>query len=407
MSWPIGAVGDRAEIVAQLVERVTATIPFYTAHLDGCDARDFTLLPTSSKNMFTGWGRHPLGEPRGHAARYCATSGTTGPRMLVGFSGNDWDRVRHCLARRGRMIGLGAADLVANTHGYGLWIGGPALDLVARGAGAGLLPIGPGNTDQLIGWLAEMPITAMSATPSFMRYLTERIRAESIDTTEWGRRMGLIGGEGATLALRDEVTSSLGPGWGWQELYGSSEIGGPTLGWSPPQDPRCGRLLIDTDEFVVELLHPDRDEPVPAGELGEITITTPYREVDPLIRYRTRDLAVALPDVHDPSGFPSISQIVGRVDDALKVRGALVYPSAIEAVIVQHCADGSEWRIVLEREPGHLDTLTIVVEHDDPDANDLADHVHHAISVRPTLEVVAPGSLARFEGKASRTTDHR
>lgn len=327
--------------------------------------------------------------------------------MLVGFSRHDWDRVRHQLGRRGAMIGLDANDLVANTHGYGLWIGGPALDLVAYGAGAGLLPIGPGNTEQLIGWLAELPITAISATPSFMRYLAERIRAESIDTDTWDLRMGLIGGEGASLAQRKEVSACLGDSWRWQELYGASEIGGPTLGWSPPQDPLGGRLLIDTDEFVVELLHPERDEPVVAGELGEITITTPHRESDPLIRYRTRDLARALTDVNDPSGFPSISTIVGRVDDALKVRGALVYPSAIEAVIVQHCRDGSEWRIVLDREPGHLDTLTIVVEHDEADAGGLADHVHHAVSVRPILEVVDPGSLTRFEGKAARIIDRR
>lgn len=407
MSHPIGVVGDRADAVAQLVERAAATIPFYAAHLGGCVGRDLESLPTASKQAFTRWGQRPLAEPDRHAARYCATSGTTGPRMLVGFSADDWDRVEFRLAQRGRMIGLGAGDLAANTHGYGLWIGGPALDLLIRGAGAGLLPLGPGNTDQLLAWCSELPITAMSATPSFLRYLAERVRAESIDTSDWRLRMGLVGGEGASLELRREVTRTFDHDVRWQELYGASEIGGPLLGWSPPQDPLSGRLLVDTDEFVVELLHPERDEPVATGELGEVTVTTPYRELDPLVRYRTRDLARALPDVVDPSGYPSISTIVGRVDDALKIRGALVYPSAIEAVIVEHCVDGAEWRIVVDREPGRLDTLTIVVEHERSDADGLADHIHHAMSVRPVVDVVAPGSLPRFDGKARRLTDRR
>lgn len=407
MSPPVGSVGDRDGSIAQLVERAIATVPFYTHHLRDHVGLDLTDLPSCSKRSFDGWGQRPLAGADDDVARYCATSGTTGPRQLVGFSGDDWDRLATRLAERGRMVGLGDGDLVANTHGYGLWIGGPALDLLARGAGAGLLPVGPGNTDQLLAWFAELPITAMSATPSFMRYLAERIRADAIDTSAWSLRMGLVGGEGASLELRREVTRCLGHDLRWQELYGASEFGGPTLGWAPPQDLLGGRLLVDTDEFVVELLHPERDEPVAVGELGELTVTTPYRQTDPLIRYRTRDLARALPEIDDPSGFPSISTIVGRVDDAVKIRGALVYPSAIEAVVVEHCADGAEWRIAVDREPGRLDTLTIVVEHERPDADGLADHVHHAVSVRPVITIVPPGSLPRFEAKASRVSDHR
>jgi phenylacetate-CoA ligase len=193
----------------------------------------------------------------------------------------------------------------------------------------------------------------------------------------------------------------------WQELYGSSEVGGPTLGWSPPAEPDSSRLLVDTDEFVVELLHPDRDEPVRVDEVGEITLTTPYRECAPLLRYRTRDLARATPGDDDPSGFPSISTLIGRVDDALKIRGALVYPAVIESVIVEHCADGAEWRIALDRSAGHLDTLRIVVEHERPDADGLATLVQQRLSVTPVVEVVAPGSLPRFEAKASRVVDRR
>jgi len=407
LKTPIGELGNHADAVAELVARASREIPFYEQHLAGTAGRSLLDLPTLSKQAFAGWGQRPLGRPGELPARFCATSGTTGPRLLVGFSETDWHRLSVQLGQRGRDVGLGPDDLVANTHGYGLWIGGPALDLVARGAGAGLLPLGPGTIAQLLAWFAELPITAMSATPSFLRYLAEFVRSESIDTRQWKLRIGLLGGEGASVELRREVSRSLGDGFRWQELYGASEIGGPTLGWAPPTDLWSGRLLIDTDEFVAEVLDPECDEPVGAGEVGELTITTPYRQIDPLVRYRTRDLVRSRPEIYDRSGFPSVSRIIGRVDDALKIRGALVYPTALEEVIVEHCADGAEWRIVVDREPGRLETLTIVVEHESPNADGLADVIYHRVAVRSVLEVVAPGSLPRFVGKAARLTDRR
>jgi len=365
--------------------------------------RPFEELPTCSKDQLTGWGTCPL-QPKGvHIARYCATSGTTGPRLLVGYSAADWDRLGDVLGRRARMVGISEEDLLVNTHGYALWIGGPALEMMALGAGAGVLPIGPGSTDQLLRWLADLPITAISATPSYLRFLAARVDS----TDDWQVRIALVGGEGASLPLRRQAASALAS-VRWQELYGSTEVGGPTLAWSPTDDPYDGRLLVDTDEFLVELLQPTLDEPVAPGEIGEVTVTTLHREGSPLVRYRTRDLAVARPGVEDPSGYPSMSTIIARVDDALKIRGALVYPGVVEALVVEQCPAGVEWRIVVDRRPGDLDSMTLVIEHPEPQAADtLAALAADRLGVRVDVYVVPPASLARFEGKASRVTDRR
>ena len=403
----IGTLGPHADAVTALVERARQDIPFYAHHLRDSAGRPLFELPTCTKADLAGWGPFPLhaGDVRA-AARISATSGTTGPRLFIGYSAADWARIGTQLAHRAAAVGLGPGDLLCNTHGYGLWIGGPALDLMAAVSGAALLPLGPGNTEQLLASLSEMPITAMSATPSFLRFLADRIEHDGLDTSCWSLRLGLIGGEGASVRLRRRVIDALGDGFAWQELYGSTEVGGPVLGWAPPDDLLSGALLLDTAEFVVELLHPDRDEPVAPGEIGELTITTPWRQLSPLVRYRTRDLTASV-EIGHPSGFPAVRSIVGRVDDALKVRGALVYPGAIEHVVVGHCAPGSEWRIVVERDGGALDVLTVVVEHDSPDADGLADALADALGVRCAVTSVASGSLERFEGKARRVLDHR
>jgi len=150
---------------------------------------------------------------------------------------------------------------------------------------------------------------------------------------------------------------------------------------------------------------------VAPGEVGELTVTA-FREATPLIRYRTRDLARAL-DGRDRSGLPRISPIVGRIDDALKVRGALVYPSVIEELIVSRLDVGAEWRIELSRRSGSLDVLAITVELDDaaPDAairlDELVAAVHHRTLVRPVVQAVPIGTLERFSGKARRVSDQR
>ncbi len=408
--WGIGEVGDRQEALARTVTMARERVPFYRALYDGIDSTELTDLPTCTKADLRAFGLFPLSaSPLQDAYRVCATSGTTGPRLFVGYSRSDWaERGGARLAHRASYAGFGAGDVLLNTHGYGLWVGGPALDLLAQRSGAGLLPAGPGGVDRMLDWLEELPITGLSATPSFMRFLIERAADAGVDPASWGLRVGFIGGECASKALRKEVIDALGGTFRWQELYGSTESGGPILGFSPSDAPYGGELLLDTEEFIVELLDLDDDVPVEPGELGEITITAPYREFSPVIRYRTRDLTVELPGRGD-AGFPAVESLRGRVDDAIKVRGALVYPTVIEEIVVERLAPGAEFRIEIDRAPGRLDEITVVVEHEgsDRELDELRDELREAIVMRVEVQPVPLHSLERFAGKAKRVVDRR
>lgn len=406
----IGEVGDRGEALRSLVDRARREIPFYRDRLANASGDSLGKLATSTKSDLHDYGRFPLtaGAPD-QAYRIAATSGTTGPRLFVAYSRADWTRIGMQLRQRAQATGFGPGDLLLNTHGYGLWIGGATLDLLADVSGAGLLPAGPTSTTQVMEWLAELPVTGISATPSYMRYLIETAQRQEADCRSWRLRRGFIGGEGASPTLRRQVAEVLGPDFVWQELYGSTETGGPVLGYSPPEAPMCGQLVIDTREFIVEILDPNVDAPVRPGETGELVVTTPYREASPLIRYRTRDLAAEIVDgSQHPSGLPRVTSILGRIDDALKIRGALVYPSAIEEVVAGFCPPGAEWRIDVTREPGGLDLLTVRAELDGAaPAARLRDLLFDRIAVRPAVEAVPFGSLERFQGKASRVSDTR
>lgn len=405
----IGELGFHDAPLRETIERARRDIPLYADLHSNTATLDLHALPTCSKADLSGYGRLPLsGRPLSNMYRVSATSGTTGPRLMIGFTESDWHAIRDQYRRVAACMGIESSDVLLNTHGGGLWIGAPSLDELAHAAGAGTIPCGPTGPAQVIEWLRELPVTLISATPSYMRLLAETAARSDDGLPGVGLRMGLFGGEGSSASLKRSVSGAFETAFRWQEMYGATETGGPILAFAPPEDPFGGRLNINTDYFVVELLHPDADEPVDAGEIGEITLSTPYREGTVLIRYRTRDLAVSLPAERDASGWPQATTLLGRVDDAIKVRGALVYPSVIEDVLAGRLKQGAEWRIEVDRECAASDTLTVRYEHPDVSLQaDLGDTLYRRLGVKPSLVVVPPNSFERFSGKAARVVDRR
>ncbi|MCP5030047.1 MAG: phenylacetate--CoA ligase [Actinomycetia bacterium] len=406
----VGELGRHEAAVSELIARARREIPFYAEMHTGLTSTTLADQPTCTKADLTGFGPLPLtGRPLSDMAWVSATSGTTGPRLFIGYSYADWEALGEQYVHIAEALGLTPDDVLMNTHGAGLWIGHPSLNQLAHAAGAGVVPVGPTNASQVMTWLHELPVTLISATPSFMRVLVETAGAAGQDLSAIPLRLGLLGGEGAPPALRRQVVAGLPENFRWQDMYGSTETAGPILAFGDPTDQISGGVLnINTDYFVIELLKPDVDEPVEPGEVGEITLTTPYREGSPLIRYRTRDLTSALVGQRGPSGLPLVKSLLGRIDDAMKVRGTLVYPSAIDDLVVRTLPPGAEWRIVLTREVGGNDVMTIHVELDDGDqVKELGADIRHRTQVRPVMKMVGAGSLQRFDAKAKRVIDQR
>lgn len=350
---------EQAAWVEELVRVAMSRVPFYRDHLTGADASSLFSLPTFDKAMISAFGLFPLSSGGPHGAhRVAATSGTSGDRLCVAFDRTDWDRLGLWMEEVGQRVGLNSTDVLLNTHCYGLWVGGPALDVLADRVGAGLVPIGPGGPAGVLQFLADGIGTAISATPSYLRRLMETAAVRGFDLTGSGLRLGFIGAEPAEASLRRKLLAYLPRGFAWVELYGLTETAGPSVAFSP--DPDVPELLLNTKDFWVEVLDLERDTPVALGTAGELTITS--RAVGsrtPLIRYRTRDMVrVVAGEVHAPT---RISRILGRVDDALKVAGVLVYPSAVSEVMSDLLPPSAEWRAVIRRR-GDDDELVVEAE---------------------------------------------
>ncbi|MBO0879106.1 MAG: AMP-binding protein [Mycobacterium sp.] len=380
-------------------------IPFYRDRIDGVNSCKLADIPSFRRNDLP-QQLFPLSNPNRRLwSRVFTTSGTRSAPLLVAFAERDLRWHRRLLAEIARRAAIGPDDVLVNTHGQGTWVGGPALNSLAMVSGAALIGVGPGRTEQTIRILTDVQPTAISATPSYLRKLVDRAREVGIDPAGWNLRVGFIGGEPAPRDIRENLCRLLGPRFHWHELYGLTENGGPILGHCPQWAHPGGVLALNNRRFAVELLSLDSDQPAEPGEQAEIAITTIARTVTPLLRYRTGDLTRLLGT--DPTGRPVVSSIRSRIDEGLKIRGALVFPAAIEDAIVAVLGADREWRVDIHRsEPGE-DVLAITAESDRTDAERVGVLIREHIGVRPEVSLVGPWTLERFEHKARRVVDHR
>ena len=102
---------------------------------------DLHLLPFSYKKDLRDY--YPFGlfaEPMENVVRTHASSGTTGKRIVVGYTKNDLDMWADCVARVMSACGVTKDDIVQVSFGYGLFTGGLGAHGGAERIGATVIP---------------------------------------------------------------------------------------------------------------------------------------------------------------------------------------------------------------------------------------------------------------------------
>jgi phenylacetate-CoA ligase len=178
-------------------------------------------------------------------------------------------------------------------------------------------------------------------------------------------------------------------------------------------------LHIASDFVITEIVDAETGRPVEPGEPGEVVYTNLIGDTQPLLRYRTRDIARLTTDGACACGFTGSrlrDAIEGRVDDMIWLRGVNVFPSAVEAVVRSFAELADEYEIVVEGARA-MPSLLVRAELKPGIASDawhgLEDRVREALStairVSAGLEILAPGTLPRAEAgrKARRVVDKR
>lgn len=399
-----------------------SSVPFYAEQLrsGGVTAEnlrsldDLLRLPFTTKEHLR--EHYPFGllaVPSEQVVRVHGSSGTTGKLTLVGYTRADLELWAEMMARALAAAGVRPGDIVQNAYGYGLFTGGLGFHDGATRIGATVLPISGGNTQRQIQLMHDLGTTVLCSTPTYALLLAEVL--ETMDDVRGALRLrvGMFGGEPWSEQLRATLEARLG--LMAVDHYGLSEIIGP--GVAAECSERQG-LHINEDHFLPEVIDPDTGERLPDGVVGELVLTCVTKEALPLLRYRTRDRTRLL---REPCACGRttvrMERVQGRTDDMLIVRGVNLFPSQIETALLAFGEIEPHYQIIVERTGGVLDELEVVVEAPTRLAEQqeawgalegqLARRLHDALGLHCRVRVVAPQSLPRSTGKATRVIDRR
>ena len=255
--------------------------------------------------------------------------------------------------------------------------------------------------------------TILCCTPSYAMFLGEAMKECEYPREEFKLKVGVFGAEPWTEKMRKKLEESLGIKA--YDIYGLSEIAGPGVGYECEH--QCGTHLNE-DLFYPEILNPETGEPMPEGQLGELTFTHLTKEGMPLLRYRTHDLtALHYDKCKCGRTLVRMDRILGRCDDMLIIRGVNVFPSQIEDVILKlpeyephflltvdrvNNTDTSELKVEVKEEYFTDDMATLVGLQKKLEAE-----LRSVIGLGFKVKLVEPKGIERSEGKAKRVIDKR
>ncbi len=409
----------------KIVEYVYHNVPFYRNKLQEMNVTpddiqaidDIVKLPFTTKQDLR--DNYPYGlqaAPKSEIIRIHASSGTTGNPTIVGYTRKDIGIWSECMARCLTAYGITRDDTFSVAYGYGLFTGGLGAHYGVENLGAAVVPTSTGNTEKHVRLIRDLGITGLACTPSYALYLAETMEKMGIKKEDIHLRIGAFGAEPWTDNMRKEIESRLGlKGY---NIYGLSEIMGPSVSYECQE--QCNSH-INEDHFYPEIIDPNTLEKLPNGKTGELVFTTLTKEGMPLLRYRTKDLC-SLIDEPCPCGRTNIkmSRIVGRSDDMLIIRGINVFPSQVESVVLSMKEFAPHYLLVVDR-VNNLDTLQVQVEVRqeyftgsfdtlaplEALEKKLADKLKSVLSISAKVQLKAPNTIERSQGKGKFVIDKR
>ena len=433
---------DPREREKLILERIThqlryvyEELPFYRRHYDAHGFKpdqvqtleDFTTkVPVINKKMLVEdqrenpvFGSYSGIKDPAEIGRIHGSSGTSGTPTMYSVSRKDWERSREVTALAMWALGARPVDIAQIGFPFSLFFGGwgPLQGLEA--IGATVFPVGNIDSQRHLELMQKVGSTIFSATPSYCQHLIGVAESMDIDLAASTIERLIVGGEpgGSLPGTRELLTEA----WGASVHDSGSTSEMYPFNTNVAAVPEDGVLLINDEVYSEIVDREDPNVPIPHGERGGIVYTHLWRESQPMIRFWSGDETYMVHDWPTSCGrtYPRLPEgITGRLDDMLIIRGANIYPSAVETVLRRVKELGPEFEIVVERR-GAMDEMSVRCELTARAASSLSadrrtDVARHAgeelkreLNVRVPVELLEPGTLPPTVFKARRVVDRR
>jgi phenylacetate-CoA ligase len=396
----IEAMLDRG--VAETVAYVRQHSPFYRQHFSGLPEirgiADLSKLPLTTKHHVSQYNRQFWAVAGDRFVDVATTSGTTGEPTLYPITQKDLDRLGHneqlCFTR----AGLSCADVVllAVTMDK-CFMAGLAYFEGLRRLGATTVRVGAGSPAMLLSMVQRLGATAIVSVPSFLKRVAEFAREQSIDLHGVGVRKLICIGE----PIRDMDWKLSPPGaqiagdWNASlySTYGITELASSLCECSAGRGGHLHPELLHAE--VID----DEGQPVPDGAIGQLVATTIGVEAMPMVRFATGDMTFLTRERCDCGLWtPRIGPILGRRDQAMKIKGATVYPAAVQRALHGIQAVG-EYLLIATSPTSLSDELEVVIALRPGCGAESAlelirEKLRGELRVSPSIRFATPGEIA-------------
>ncbi len=415
----------QSEACQRLIETTLGSNPFYHqlwtdagVDIDQLRHADFPggllQLPFTEKfQLVENQKLHPpygtnLAYPVARYSRLNQTSGsTTGNPIRWLDTPESWNWMLDNWIEVYRSAGVTSEDRIYFAFSFGPFLGFWTAFEAASKMGAMCIPGGGLNSSARLKMIFDNQVTTLCCTPTYALRLAEVAEQEGWELNKAPVQTLIVAGEpGASIPSTRARIQRLWPTVKIVDHHGMTEVGPVT--YECPR--RVGSLHVIESGYYTEIINPKTLKPTEPGKMGELVLTTLGRVGSPLIRYRTGDWVRKSANtgfVCDCGRSEILLEggILGRVDDMVIIRGVNVFPGAVEEAL-RRAPGLAEYRATIT-ETDSLTDLKIEIEPlPEADPQKLRQDVHREIqtmfALRPTIQLVEPNSLPRFEMKAKR-----
>ena len=320
--------------------------------------------------------RPPLGGFTSGISQFSHIFQSPGPIYEPGsHDSKDWWR----FARFLHAAGFHSGDVVQNCFSYHLTPAGIMFENGATALGAGVVPAGVGQTELQVRAAADIGCTAYAGTPDYLKVILDK-------ADEMGESLrfekAAVGGGALFPSLREFYTAR---GITCLQCYATADLGNIAY-----ESAAMEGLIVD-EGVIVEIVTPGTGNPVAAGEVGEVVVTSLNPDY-PLIRFATGDLSAVL-EGESPCGRTNmrIKGWMGRADQTTKIKGMFVRPEQVADFVARH-PEIQRARVVAGRQ-GEMDTMTVRIEAEQSDPASYAASVADVMKMKAEIEIVSPGML--------------
>lgn len=368
---------------------------FYKRHFEqhGIDIsqiqtlEDLQQIPTVSKDDLQKNNEDFLCVPRSKVIDHVTTSGTLGDPVSFYLTDKDLDRLAYNEAISFACSGVTANDTIQlMTTMDRRFMAGMAYFLGARQLGAGIIRTGSGIPELQWDSIEKFNPTYLIAVPSFLVKLIAFAKKNDHDLNATSVKAAICIGEPIREPNFELNTLGKKIKEHWDidlySTYASTEMATAFNECSAQQGGHLHPELI-----IAEILD-ENEQPVNAGEVGELVVTTLGLEGMPLLRFKTGDMVQA----HYESctcgrNTLRLGPVVGRKKQMIKYKGTTLYPPAMINLLNDFSGiDG----YVIELRHNELGTDEILLRIHAPAANEtllqeVKDHFRAKLRVRPNV----------------------